>query len=66
MSMSKRQTCSQEDILSTCKVRTLLGLGCRQCKSRRQCIDFKFKHNGLSPYEYNKLFKEEQTNEETE
>jgi hypothetical protein len=63
--MSKRQTCSQEDILSTCKVRTLLELGCRQCKSRRQCIDFKFKHNGLSPYEYNNIkSKEDNENEE--
>lgn len=63
--MAKRVTSAQADILSTCKSRTLLELGCRQCAKRRECITFKFNHNGLSPYEYNNFkFKEEKDNEE--
>lgn len=63
--MAKRVTSAQEDILSTCKTRTLLELGCRQCKKRRECISFKFGHDGLSPYEYNNLMsKEDNENEE--
>ena len=57
---------SNEDLYSTCATRTMLQLGCRQCKRRKECIQFKFDHNGISPYEYNKsLNKEEKDNEET-
>lgn len=58
-------TPSELDMASTCKTRTLLDLGCRQCMKRKECITFKFKHNGVSPYEYSKLeSKEEKDNEE--
>lgn len=63
--MAKRVTSAQADILSTCKTRTLLELGCRQCAKRRECITFKFNHNGLSPYEYNN-FKSKEDNENEE
>lgn len=56
---------SSEDLYSTCASRTLLELGCRKCKRRKECITFKFKHNGVSPYEYKKSLKEEVDNEET-
>lgn len=42
---------SKDSIESTCKIRTTLNLGCRQCVCRKACIKFKFNHNGLSPYE---------------
>lgn len=54
------------DLLSVCKSRTNLDLGCRRCIARSECIPFKFNHNGLSPYEYNKLKEEVPTNEKTE
>lgn len=58
-------TPSELDMASTCKTRTLLDLGCRQCTKRKECIKFKFCHNGISPYEYRKIeSKEEQDNEE--
>lgn len=56
---------SSEDLYSTCATRTLLNLGCRQCKRRKECISFKFDHNGVSPYEYKKESKEDDNNEET-
>lgn len=56
---------SNEDLYSTCATRTLLELGCRQCKQRKECIQFKFDHNGVSPYEYRKESKEVKDNEET-
>ena len=56
---------SSEDLYSTCATRTLLNLGCRQCLRRKECITFKFKHNGVSPYEYKKSLKEDVNNEET-
>lgn len=57
---------SNEDLYSTCATRTLLDLGCRQCRRRKECIQFKFDHNGVSPYEYRKESKEVKDNEETE
>lgn len=57
-------TPSELDMASTCKTRTLLDLGCRQCMRRKECITFKFKHNGVSPYEYKQILKEENNNEE--
>ena len=58
-------TRSELDMASTCKTRTLLDLGCRCCAKRKECIQFKFRHNGVSPYEYSKLeSKEEKDNEE--
>ena len=57
---------SVEDLYSTCKTRTLLELGCRQCKRRKDCIQFKFNHDGISPYEYEKSLKEDGENEKTE
>ena len=55
---------SELDMASTCKTRTLLELGCRQCTRRKECIKFKFCHNGTSPYEYSKLeSKEDDDNE---
>lgn len=56
---------SNVDLFSTCATRTLLELGCRQCKRRKECVPFKFDHNGVSPYEYKKSLKEEVDNEET-
>lgn len=56
---------SNEDLYSTCATRTLLELGCRQCKRRNECIPFKFDHNGVSPYEYRKESKEVIDNEKT-
>lgn len=57
---------SSEDLYSTCAARTLLELGCRQCMRRKECINFKFKHNGVSPYEYKNSLKEDENNEKTE
>ena len=58
-------TPSELDIASTCKTRTLLDLGCRGCTKKKGCIQFKFRHNGVSPYEYSKIeSKEEKDNEE--
>lgn len=58
-------TPSELDMASTCKIRTLLNLGCRGCARRKECIKFKFRHNGVTPYEYSKLeSKEEKDNEE--
>lgn len=56
---------SNEDLYSTCATRTLLELGCRQCMRRKECITFKFKHEGISPYEYKKSLKEDDDNEKT-
>lgn len=59
-------TFSELDMASTCKTRTLLELGCKGCAKRKECIKFKFCHNGVSPYEYSKIeSKEEKDNEET-
>ena len=58
-------TPSELDMASTCKTRTLLELGCRGCTGRKECIQFKFRHNGVSPYEYSKSeSKEDDDNEE--
>lgn len=57
-------TSSELDMASTCKVRTLLELGCKKCARRKECIKFKFCHNGVSPYEYNKLESKEETDNE--
>lgn len=57
---------SKEDLYSMCTTRTLLDLGCRQCKRRKECIQFKFNHDGISPYEYTKSLKEDEENEKTE
>lgn len=56
---------SSEDLYSTCATRTLLELGCRQCMRHKECINFKFKHNGVSPYEYKNSLKEDENNEKT-
>jgi hypothetical protein len=59
-------TLSEIDMASTCKTRTLLELGCKGCAKRKECIKFKFCHNGVSPYEYSQLeSKEDNGNEET-
>ena len=55
---------SEVDMASTCKTRTLLDLGCRQCARRKECIKFKFCHNGISPYEYRKSESEEENDNE--
>jgi len=57
-------TPSELDMASTCKVRTLLMLSCKGCARRRECIKFKFSHNGVSPYEYNKLESKEDKEDE--
>ena len=58
-------TPSELDMTSICKTRTLLELGCKGCAKRKECIKFKFCHNGISPYEYSKIeSKEEKDNEE--
>ena len=58
-------TPSELDMSSTCKTRTLLELGCKGCAKRKECIKFKFCHNGVSPYEYSKVeSKEDDDNEE--
>ena len=58
-------TPSELNMASTCKTRTLLDLGCRGCLVRKNCIKFKFEHDGISPYEYQQIeSKEEKDNEE--
>jgi hypothetical protein len=58
-------TSSELDMASTCKTRTLLEMGCKRCVARKECIKFKFCHNGVSPYEYSKIeSKEDDKNEE--
>lgn len=56
----------KEDVVSICTTRTILQLGCMNCVALTECIRFKSRHNGVSPYEYSKTISQESEVKENE